>query len=128
MKYPILDSESERETYPFTGQCPVCGIFFNESGFSFFSAGALLYDHKGNMVIRKIIQMKSYFHIGFHGSENFTTKNNCNESYFSLPIVDFLNKGEFEFNFCSIECMRIWFNTILDDFQRQFKEQFNYEP
>ena len=71
------------------------------------------------MIISKNIQMQSHLNMGFHGPENFCTDEGRDETYFSISIVDSLNNGEFEFNFCSIQCMRDWFNIIFDDLQDQ---------
>jgi hypothetical protein len=119
MKYPILDKNSKKTTYPLTGECPVCGGKFKEKGFAFFSAGSLLIDKKGDMVISKNARMESYLSVGFHGPENFGASEGHYETYVSMRIVDFPKQGEFEFNFCSIKCMRDWFNTIFDDLQEE---------
>ena len=120
MKYPILDSQSSESVYPpLTGRCHVCGSLFIEKGFAFFSVGALPMDKKGKMIISENVQMRSYLSVGFHGPENFGTNEGREETYISTAIVDALRWGDFEFNFCSIKCMRDWFNTLFDDLQEE---------
>ncbi len=131
-KYPILGKESKINEYPAEPICPLCGNQYKETGFSFLRAGAIQVDKHGNGIYNSGVKKSCYFYIGFHGSELTCTthppKSSDGESYFTMDVVKFLNDGDFVLTFCSIHCMRKWFNILLDDFAEQFEDKFGYNP
>ncbi len=125
MEYPILGEDSKDNTIPTDGKCPVCGAELSDTGFAFFIAGAMPVDKHGNTLVHKRLKLASYFSIGFHGNECFPShvEEGKDETYLNMDIVRFCKNGDFEFNFCSITCMKAWLNTIFDDFAKRFREE-----
>lgn len=89
--------------------------------------GGIAYDNNDNMIISdQNILLKSYLSISFHGSEQI--RGDGDESYMNQNIVEYIPFGEFELNFCSIRCLRNWFNITLDDFIKTFHDRYGYNP
>ncbi len=61
--------------------------------------------------------MEGFCHIGFHGA-----KSDMSDSA-DYVIVDHVDGGQFEIQFCSIACLRKWFNNICDDLEVKLRGQ-----
>jgi hypothetical protein len=117
-KYPLIHDETN-SYIPDISKCPICGADFVETGFVFFTGGVLPMKSKGNMIIKHNLNFRMFLDVGFHGNE-FTNEKliplGLPETYTFFSIIDKYGKdNEFEFNFCSVECLRKWFNRICDD-------------
>lgn len=141
------------ETYP----CAVCGVSNKITGFAYMSFGVGTYDSKGDTVTTikndkgkkvRIIPRRIKFHvscqIGFDGcnydslqqseeDKDLQTSNSHSSRDVAHETIDILKQheapfGDFYIKFCSIHCMRNFFNAVFDDFAEDFYNKHGVDP
>lgn len=125
MQYPLLNSQNKWADQS-NGFCPICNANLQETGFVWLTMQSDLYTSRGNTFgnIPAKLHWESYLNIGFHGSEeaNSLRKDRC--LYFSIPVVDGFQSCGMEFQFCSTQCARVWFNRMMDDLDRILQKKW----
>ncbi len=133
-KLPLIDEKSQEGVYPYgknSSKCPLCGASFKRTGWASLCGGGRSCDKEGNTkLLNKGTFIRSSLSIGFHGSENIPSswRKGYDEAYEFRDIVRDMPGQGFDLNFCSIRCLRNWFNMILDDFVREFRDKYGYDP
>lgn len=91
--------------------CPNCGRAF-VSGFAYLSGGALLLS-PDNETSNETERLKAFLNIGFHGKDGDMRDST------GATLVDDVIGGQFDLNWCSIACMRLWFNRLMDEMENR---------
>ncbi len=106
MKYPLI--EGTETHHPRDGTCLSCG---KKTGGAFvaLNGGALLRIGKSNSAAPNE-NLWSFLSIIDHG---------VTKSGKPVRIVENEGYGQFEFYFCSTDCLRSFFSGLVDDFERQ---------
>lgn len=102
----LLLSREDRPCYPGDRKCPVCQAE-SGSGIAYLSAGALLLTEDGQDSIHTDRQ-RAFLHLGFHGCAP-----DMRDSA-DIQVVWDLHRDQFDLYWCSVACMRIWFNQLFD--------------
>ena len=131
MKLTNIEGQECDSCFPADGLCPVCKREFKLTGFAFLTFGAFPCSKDGSTVLTKQL-----FHlnlaIGFHGNECShpeLIKQEASESYMSETLIELVGKqNDFEFAFCSFECLKDWFANIFDEFSDGFQKKFGFIP
>jgi hypothetical protein len=150
VKLPLLNIRSKTNEYP-SGRnpvCPVCGAVLKETGTAWCKMESKLYDKKMNEVKMELPHgaiFGSEMSITFHGSEMMDSpfkykgellhsstlrdrgEKLC-EGYKSENIVERAKFNNVKFKFCSVKCMKKFFNNIFDDFVEEFRDEYGYDP
>jgi hypothetical protein len=126
--------------------CPVCGASLKESGTMWFKFEMTPHDNKGNEVQLELPPntfLCSFLKIYFHGAEMMESplrkyggkllhssaiRERTTEGFKSQEIVDGVKSNKVSFKFCSIKCMKKFFNDVFDTFVEDFRDQFGYDP
>jgi hypothetical protein len=150
IKLPLLDSQSRGYEYPADTDgrniCTVCGAPFKMTGFAAFDCEtAVRRDRKGNswsgFRLPNGVRRHISFEVGFEcdennspttsqnkSSQNRESSNKHNKIHEVVHIVKELDGNEFSIIFCSIHCMRNFFNAVLDDFSEDFCDKHGFDP
>lgn len=107
---PLL-AGTDRPVFPTDGNCPECGkSLITSGGVASLTGGALLVDDAtGDSVDTS--KLEAFFAIGFHGND-VQVRDSVN-----AQVVDDLQSGQFAVCFCSLACLRLWFNQVVDQLQ-----------
>lgn len=100
-------SETTGGFYPADRRCPVCGGDFSK-GVAYLSGGGLLLSKDGQNSIH-LTRLKGFMHVGFHG------KDPAMRDSADVTVVDDVTDGQFDLQWCSIQCMREWLSHLLDE-------------
>ena len=106
-----LLSSTDKPFYPADGLCPVCGSQFRR-GLAYLAAGALLLS-KGAQNILRPDRLQGFLHVGFHGSDPEMRDSS------DVVVVNGLHGGQFDLQWCSVDCMRKWFLKLLAEVERK---------
>ena len=106
MKYPLITGEETSYPKGASGECAFCGGN-NRNGFVGISAGAMQSTTTPGTYV-PLDDASGWFSLFDHG---ITKSGN------PLQIVNDCDIGQFEIFFCSTECLRGFFNKIVDDFE-----------
>ena len=100
------------------GMCPKCGGTMNaEPGtFAFVAGGALRRTGKDTAVIAA--DLSGFLSIGLHGGHG----QGENTPSGSVRIADDTANGQFEYYFCSTECLRGFLNSCVDELERVVRD------
>ena len=119
MKYPlnkrVYDSKAPNP------ECIVCHKDLAKSKTYWFTWEGLLLNSEDGSEASDTLHVGMSWNIGFHGDEN---KN----EYMSVDLVDDNEHSCIDFKFCSIQCMRIWLNNLLNDCETLFQEKLGEKP
>jgi len=102
--FPLL-AGTDRCVYPADGHCPVCGGPFT-AGFAYLSAGALLLTADGQDSLH-LDRLQAFMNVGFHGRDPDMRDSS------DVTVVADLRGGQFDLQWCSVECMRQWLLGLL---------------
>lgn len=101
---PVL-AGTDRPVYPAGGRCPVCGGPF-ASGVAYLSAGALPLTADGQDGPSPG-DLRAFLHLGFHGRAPDMRDSS------DVTVVEDLHGGQFDLQWCSVECLRQWLLGLL---------------
>lgn len=113
--YPVLKAD---QAWPSKSKCPQCHHekIFEPNQFVVLSGGALKMLDKDNGGPSP--DMQGFLDITFHGADvacGGKGKDDClNDQHATLPLVENSTDGQFELYFCSIECLRSFFEDCVD--------------
>ena len=119
MSFPLL-STADRPVYPADARCPRCGRDFS-GGFAFLSAGALLLSQDGQDSV-DASRLQAFLHVGFHGLDSAVRDSS------GVAVVEDLQGGQFDLNWCSIRCMREWLLSLLQRIETEATGQSGSSP
>lgn len=113
MKLPVISKKSKFPYYPIDKICPICGTDRTtlDSEFYVLNGGAL-----------KKIDTETYTHdenaIGFL---NFAYHPAINSKRLgkTIDVIEYSKNGQFDIYFCSINCMRTFFDLIIREIETQ---------
>lgn len=130
MKYPFYGPK-RKEQMP-EGRCPVCGAELRETGFVWLTAGGRLHRPNGDSCSKDFSPLHNevWFDVGFHGAHGAQAEGMSRKDrhvYAWLPIVKQYWSDNFEFQFCSTQCARKWFNELMDDLDAEIQKQIDDE-
>ena len=114
-KFPLIGSK-EGHWIPFAKgkKCIVCGETYDkEAVFVCLGGGALKGDEKQSKMSSDLV---GFLSISLH-DHNYHGKGGY------LPIADNTARGQFEFYFCSTECLRKFLNILVDKFENGMKQR-----
>jgi hypothetical protein len=109
-------SSSAKPVHPSDGRCPVCGNELRK-GFAYLSAGALLLSEDMQDSIHTD-RLQAFFHVGFHGSDSEMRDS------FGVTVVDHLHGGQFDLQWCSVDCMRTWLLKLLAEVEGRVQQRY----
>lgn len=112
---PLL-SGTDGSTYPARrdGKCPLCRRTFQAAGgLAYLHCSTLYSDESGTMVNSDSVDTE--FSIGYHGAD-VEVRDSVH-----VTIVESLHHEQFDLNFCSLECLRTWFNSVIDSLARELR-------
>jgi hypothetical protein len=151
IKLPLLDSKSRGNYYPnddadTSGVCPVCGASFRVTGFAEICCDTSLRNKKGyswfgDSRLPEGVRQHISLEVGFandddvspttsqnKSSQNLKSNNEHDKIHEIVYIVKDLVNDSFSITFCSIRCMRNFFNAVLDDFSEDFCDKHGFDP
>lgn len=102
--FPIL-SASDPPFYAASGRCPACGNEFTK-GFAYLYSGAMHLSADGRDSLNSD-RDRAFLNVGFHGRDS-----DMRDSA-DVSVVSDLHGGQFDLQWCSIECMKEWFLGLL---------------
>lgn len=105
-KLPLL-AGSDRPFWPASDVCPVCRCRMRE-GVAYISGGADLRDARNRNSVRTP-RLKAFLAIGFHGKEVDVSDS------FNAAIVSELAGGQFDLQFCSLDCLLTAIAQIVEE-------------
>jgi hypothetical protein len=110
MKFPVQRGKSKEGLEAQPGTCPVCGgpLSAEPGGFAFINGGALRKIDKDTAV--PAADLIGFLSVGFHGGHSGIEQ----VPSASMYVADDVPTGQFEFYFCSTECLRGFFNQCVD--------------
>jgi hypothetical protein len=119
MKFPVQRGKSKAGLEVEPGQCPICrGLLNAEPGsFAFINGGALRRVDKQAAV--PDAYLLGFLSVGFHGAHGQVEQ----AASASIHIAENVPIGQFEFYFCSTQCMREFFNECVNEVERKLSEQ-----
>ena len=104
--FPVL-SAKDQPFYPADGdgRCPHCKGEIKIGEFAYIGAGALLLSPDGQDSIYTD-RLQAFLNVGFHSSDP-DMKGSAN-----ISVIDDLQGGQFDLQWCTIRCMREWFDSL----------------
>lgn len=128
-KFPIpIDNKKFSPDPKKSKRCPVCkkGNVFHPKSHASISGGALLLGPREKMGVRTVKKtraLKGYLWFDFfRDRKEVAASDEMFESYISVPLAVDVVGGQFELFFCSINCMRVFVNSRLDELETKVKE------
>jgi hypothetical protein len=151
IKLPLLHVRSKSPDYPNKRKpvCPVCGESITKSGTAWLKFETIFCDADGKETHVEFpdgAHQRSIMHIISHGNENCDSqlrkygewggqllhspkpRKRSGESYKTRYVIDNLKFNRVTIKFCSIKCMKKFFNDIFDDFVEDFRSEYGYDP
>ncbi len=115
IEFPII-TEKTGPYYPIDNLCAGCGEEIKNYEFYVINAGALeKTSEKGAHISNKLT---GHFSIGYHAPyPDIGDKDD-----YSVDIIEHSANGQFDIHVCSIECLRAFFNQIVDEVERRDKQ------
>ncbi len=110
--FPVI-SKNTKMFYPSSRVCPICNTdrHSSNSGFYVLNAGAL--EEVSQETLMMSDKLKGFLKLAYHPSED------SDENGFCIDIVKDSECGQFDIYFCSTNCMRIFFNKIIDTIENK---------
>ena len=106
-EFPLL-SNDDRGFFE-DGKCPICRTDLKTSGRGLFyiRGGAMLFDESGqNSILTD--RLRAFLAFGYHGIDDRSLSDRPD-----TEIVKNLTMGQFDLNFCSMECLRRFLDEVL---------------
>jgi hypothetical protein len=110
---PLL-SNYDKPHFPIDNRCPIClSQLTAGNGIAYLYGGALVNNDRSGETelednLKVEVDSRAFLDIGFHG-KNVSVRDSVN-----INIVDNLRSDQFSITFCSLTCMRTWFNRMID--------------
>lgn len=117
MKFPVQVGESRAGLEARAGECPVCrsSLAGEPGSFAFLNGGALRKRKDGSASMAP--DLSGFLSLGFHGAHG----PDRNEPSAHVQIADDVPLGQFEYYFCSVACLRGFFNQAVDELERRLQ-------
>ncbi|MFH1024958.1 MAG: hypothetical protein V1809_16380 [Planctomycetota bacterium] len=127
MKYPIL--KGRQNTLPSKAKCPVCRKHkvLEPHTMVILSGDAMKRIDKDAYSGGNHADLVGTLNLAWHGAHD-SGEGTDRETGFLIPIVEHVKGGMFDLNFCSPKCLRIFLNTIVDDFEKQLQKERKRRP
>ena len=95
-----------KKVWPASDTCPVCCRAFAEVGAVVYLMGGAVIDSNTTEDLGLHDQdIKGFLHIGYHGNPDVISAD--------VKVVRDSSGGQFDLNFCSLECLRHWFLEVV---------------
>ena len=113
IKFPIQKNDD-----PDSNSCVYCGLDI-ANGVAYVSGGAY-YAGENGVIGDAIKEKKGRYHlgflnIGFHGNPDSLSADVC--------VVDDVYGGQYDISFCSLDCMKQWFNCIFNKIESELDQK-----
>jgi hypothetical protein len=110
MNYPLIN---KTEQFPDNPICPICNKnkILEPHDFIVLDCGALLLNKNGDSIFNE--NLNGFLSLILHGHHN------NKETYFEFPVVKDSRQGQFSLYFCSTDCLRAFFNNLVNDFEQE---------
>jgi hypothetical protein len=98
----------KKDDYSNIGYCVNCRLDLYAqpvSGIAYIAGGAY-YAGNNDAIEKELYHCLGFLNVGFHGNPDIISTDIC--------IVDDVSGGQYDISFCSLECMKQWFNCIID--------------
>ena len=120
MDYPMINGKISN--YPTRPICPVCKKkkVFEPHSMVVLEGGACL-NTKRLGVSGPDKNMEGFLSLHWHGAHD-KGQGKQRDVYLTKDLATDVEGGQFEFCFCSIKCLKAWFNKILSDFEEEIKK------
>ena len=120
IQFPILTGE--QIIYPQEASCPWCkqNKVLEPHSMAILNAGALAPDGENFQMFDKAATFFSLIWHGAHSDMNGLGRDP--NLYAEVKIVDTVSIGQFDFYFCSTECLRHFLNHCVDELERQIEQ------
>jgi hypothetical protein len=114
MEFPVI-KKSNKPFYPTESICPICNADRTKLGSSFFvlHGGALKKVNEEFFISTD--DLVGFLSLSYHPGEDSKV------SGATLDIVENSRLGQFDIYFCSIDCMRAFFNKSIDKLEAKLK-------
>ena len=112
MEYPII-SKKTKSFFPTSVVCPICATNRTKLNSEFYvlNGGALEKINKNTSMSSG--KMEGFLSVQYHSGDD---SENCG---FNFDIVDKSEGGQFDIYFCSTNCMRQFFNELIDKIEKK---------
>jgi hypothetical protein len=110
-RFPWL-RDNDLPYWPPRRRCPVCGRPFVDT-VVYIMAGALVPIQSTGRRARAERQMEGFFNVGVHTSDTECRGNA------DLEIVRDLKGGQFDLQFCSLDCLQEFFNFLVEQLRTE---------
>ena len=107
----LLLSSADRPFHPSDGRCPECGGDFRR-GFAYLSGGAVLLTEDKQDSLHPD-RLQGILHVGFHGTDTEMRDSS------DVEVVRDLSGGQFDLQWCSVACLRVWLLKLLQEVERR---------
>ena|SRR5579863_7371192 len=105
IRYPVLKGDV-KSNWPNDGMCPICRKEIRGSEqVAYLSAGAC-WDSAALRLDEHLVG--GFLNVGVHGSRSDMLDSA------DVPVVEDVQGGQFDLQFCSLVCLRKWLNGLVD--------------
>lgn len=127
MKFPVL---KEKPVWPSKPLCPQCGEnkVMEPHSMAILAGGALRVTDGKNRCAEMIDDGAGFLDLFWHGAHvNMGGSGVDPEISAQVSLADWTPSGQFEFYFCSTNCLRSFFNACVDELERAKERAFKRE-
>jgi hypothetical protein len=123
LKFPTIDGKKGKTDFPDKSICPVCkkNKVFEPHSFAVLDGGALLMNRKKDEG-GPSPNMDGFLNFIWHGAHDGDIGIDS-EVDALLPIADEVRGGQFDFYFCSTNCLRTFLNKCVDELENRIEKQ-----
>jgi len=120
MKLPVINSRSAA-FYPEDFKCPVCSQPLKEPNSFLVVNGGAMKRISRNFSEGVCEDLRGFLDIRFYGPTGKGLGKYKNKAA-DREIVRNSKGGQFDLNFCSTDCLRIFVNSIIDDMEKELNK------
>jgi hypothetical protein len=113
-KDPFSVVSGKASLYPADKRCPVCKQGFQD-GLAYLMAGACPSEDSQDWGDKN--RLEGFLHIGVLGGAQ-----DCTQGAADVIVAEDVHGGQFDLNWCSIDCMRQWLLNVLAEVERRAKQ------
>ena len=112
IKFPVI-TQKTKPVFPQTSACPICGKknIFEPNSFVVINGGALKI--MGKDFLSMDDDLSGFLHVTIHGAHD-RGSGKYKEVFHSVDIVSHSQNGQFDLHFCSLDCLQMFFNKIVE--------------
>ncbi len=110
--------------YPLRPLCPICGEkkVWEPHSMAILMGGALEKKGENHFVASDDDKISGFLTLAWHGAHD-DGEGDFREKDLLIDIVDKASDGQFHLSFCSTSCLREFFNSAVDELERQLEDE-----